>query len=85
MNAGMVFGVLFMVALALIPRRLWRVQLPAVLGWSLVWVDGQWANHWTDSLGLAVTGYSLLWLWLRWIESGRHPDENGSGADTSRK
>ena len=85
MSAGTVFAVFFMVSLALIPRRLWRVQLPAVLGWALVWVDGEWANHWTDSVGLAVTGYSLLWLWLHWNNGGRRPDDGGSNGQASTK
>ncbi|WNV85157.1 hypothetical protein [Umezawaea sp. Da 62-37] len=83
MNTGIVFAVLVMVASALIPRRLWRVQPPAVLGWSLVRVDGEWADHWTDSAGLAVTGCSLLWL--RWIDGGSRPDEHGSDAQASTK
>ncbi|MEV6236697.1 hypothetical protein [Lentzea sp. NPDC051838] len=58
----LVFAVLFLVALALIPYRYWYVKLPAVLGWVLVWFDGEFTGHWTDSLGLAVTGLSLLWL-----------------------
>lgn len=60
----LVAAMLFMVLLGLVPRRYWYVQLPAVLGWVLVWVDCEFTGHWTDSLGVAVTGFSLLWLAL---------------------
>lgn len=70
MNAGLVLAAAVMAAFALIPRRLWCLRLPAVLGWALIWVDGTWATHWTDSAGLAVTGLSLLW----WLVGDRHPD-----------
>lgn len=61
---ALVFAVLFLVLLALVPRRYWYLQLPAVLGWVLVWWDGEFTGHWTDSLGVTVTGFSLLWLAL---------------------
>ncbi|GLZ28056.1 hypothetical protein Lesp02_02460 [Lentzea sp. NBRC 105346] len=61
-SGWLVLAALFMVALAFIPRRYWYIQLPAVLGWVLVWIDGQFTGHWTDSLGTSVTGLSLLWL-----------------------
>lgn len=61
---ALVFAILFMVLLALVPRRYWYLQLPAVLGWVLVWWDGEFTGHWTDSLGVTVTGFSLLWLAL---------------------
>lgn len=64
LTPALVFAVLFMVLLALIPRRYWYLQLPAVLGWVLVWWDGEFTGHWTDSLGVTVTGFSLLWLAL---------------------
>jgi hypothetical protein len=62
LNLALVLAMLFMVVLGLIPRRYWYIQLPAVLGWVLVWVDGEFTGHWTDSLGIAVTAFSLLWL-----------------------
>ncbi len=60
----LVFALLFMVLLGTIPRRYWYVQLPAVLGWTLVWIDSEFTGHWTDSLGVTITGFSLLWLAL---------------------
>lgn len=48
-----------MVLLALIPRRFWYVQLPAVIGWAAVWVDGQVTGHWLDIAGFAVFAVSL--------------------------
>lgn len=45
---------LVMVAFALIPRRYWYIQLPAVLGWAIVWADNHLTWHWTDLTGLAV-------------------------------
>ncbi|RAS67340.1 hypothetical protein C8D87_103679 [Lentzea atacamensis] len=59
----LVLVMLSMVLLGAIPRRYWYVQLPAVLGWVLVWADSQLTGHWTDVLGLVVTGLSLMWLW----------------------
>jgi hypothetical protein len=61
----LVLAMLFMVLLGAIPRRHWYVQLPAVLGWVLVWLDSEFTGHWTDVLGVAVTSLSLLWLALR--------------------
>lgn len=60
----LVWAALVMLSFAAIPRRYWYVQLPAVLGWALVWFDGEFTGHWSDSLGLAVTGISMLWLWF---------------------
>lgn len=82
MNTGLVLAAAVMVAFALIPRRLWYLRLPAVLGWALVWVDGAWANHWTDSVGLTVTGLSLLWWWL---VGDRHPDGRRPDGHASTK
>lgn len=62
----LVLAMLFMVLLGAIPRRYWYVQLSAVLGWVLVWVDGEFTGHWTDAVGLAVTGLSLMWLRVTW-------------------
>lgn len=56
---------LAMVLLALIPRRLWYVQLPAVLGWAAVWVDGHVTGHGLDVAGFAVVAVSLGALALR--------------------
>lgn len=64
LNLTLVSAALVMLSFAAIPRRNWYVQLPAVLGWALVWFDGEFTGHWTDSLGLAVTGLSVLWLWF---------------------
>ena len=61
-SPALVFAVLFMVGLAFIPYRHWYLKVPAVLGWVLIWFDGDFTGHWTDSLGLAVTGLSLFWL-----------------------
>lgn len=58
----LILAMLFIVLLGLIPRRYWYVQVPAVLGWVLVWADGEYTGHWTDSAGVSVTGLSLLWL-----------------------
>ncbi|WP_340687880.1 hypothetical protein LCL61_17950 [Amycolatopsis coloradensis] len=63
-NPALVFAVLFMVLLGGIPRRYWYLQLPAVLGWVLVWVDSEFTGQWTDTLGLAITVFSLSWLAL---------------------
>ncbi|KZB84763.1 hypothetical protein [Amycolatopsis regifaucium] len=60
----LVFALLFMALLAVIPRRYWCMQLPAVLGWVMVWIDSAFTGHWTDSLGVAITAFSLLWLAL---------------------
>ncbi len=64
LNLTLVLAALVMLSFAAIPRRYWYVQLPAVLGWALVWFDGELTGHWSDSLGLAVTGISMLWLWF---------------------
>lgn len=64
LNLTLVWAALVMLSFAAIPRRYWYVQLPAVLGWALVWFDSEFTGHWSDSLGLAVTGVSLLWLWF---------------------
>jgi len=61
-SPALLFAVLFMVALAFIPRRYRYLQLAAVLGWVLIWFDGKFTGQWTDALGLAVTALSLLWL-----------------------
>ncbi|NUT48129.1 MAG: hypothetical protein HOV94_12590 [Saccharothrix sp.] len=55
------FALLVMVSFAAIPRRWWHVQLPAVLGWALVWADNAVTGHWTDVAGLLVTALSLVW------------------------
>jgi hypothetical protein len=34
-------ALVFMAVLALVPRRWWFVQLPAVTGWAAVWTDNQ--------------------------------------------
>jgi hypothetical protein len=73
----LVLALLFMVALVFIPRRYWYVQLPAVLGWVLVWFDGEFTGHWTDSLGVAVTGLSLLWLAMT-AQRGKNQDRSRS-------
>jgi NhaP-type Na+/H+ or K+/H+ antiporter len=52
----------FMAVLALIPRRWWFVQLPAVIGWAMVWTDNQITAQWLDITGLAVTATSMLVL-----------------------
>ncbi|MEU3648804.1 hypothetical protein AB0E59_35905 [Lentzea sp. NPDC034063] len=64
MNLTWVWAALVLLSFFAIPRRHWRFQLPAVLGWVLVWFDGEFTGHWTDSLGLAVTGVSMLGLWF---------------------
>lgn len=64
LNLTLVWAALVMLSFAAIPRRYWYVQLPVVLGWALVWFDGEFTGHWSDSLGLAVTGVSMLWLWF---------------------
>ena len=64
LNLTLVWAALVMLSFFAIPRRYWRFQLPAVLGWTLVWFDGEFTGHWTDSLGLAVTGVSMLGLWF---------------------
>lgn len=74
-SAVLVGAMLVMVLLAGIPRRLWFVQLSAVLGWALVWVDGRISAHWPDVLGLVVTGASLSWWGLMWKR--RHAKESG--------
>lgn len=63
-NLTLVWAALVMLSFFAIPQRYWYVQLPAVLGWTLVWFDGEFTGHWTDSLGLAIAGFSLLWLWF---------------------
>lgn len=64
LSLTLVWATLVMLSFCAIPRRYWYIQLPAVLGWALVWFDSEFAGHWTDSLGLAVTGVSMLWLWF---------------------
>ncbi|WP_330275914.1 hypothetical protein OG205_10025 [Lentzea sp. NBC_00516] len=64
LNPTLIWAALVLLSFAAIPRRYWYVQLPAALGWVLVWFDGEFTGHWTDSLGLAVTGVSMLWLWF---------------------
>jgi uncharacterized membrane protein YqjE len=54
-----------MAALALIPRRLWFVQLPAVIAWAAVWTDNRMTADWPDVAGLAVLGVCGAVLWLR--------------------
>jgi uncharacterized membrane protein YjjB (DUF3815 family) len=73
---ALVFALLFMVLLGAIPRRYWYVQLPAVLGWVLVWIDSAFTGHWTDSLGVTITIFSLLRLALtgQRARSGTDPD-----------
>ena len=29
-----------------------------------MWFDGEFTGHWSDSLGLAVTGVGMSWLWF---------------------
>ncbi|OLZ58107.1 hypothetical protein [Amycolatopsis keratiniphila] len=67
------FAVLFMVLLGGIPRRYWYLQLPAVLGW----VNSEFTGQWTDTLGLAITGFSLLWLALTGKRAGPRDDPDG--------
>jgi hypothetical protein len=55
-------ALLFMAVLALIPRRWWYIQLPAVIGWAVVWIDNQLTIQWLDITGLAVTATSMLVL-----------------------
>jgi hypothetical protein len=55
-------ALLFMAVLALIPRRWWYIQLPAVIGWAVVWIDNQFTIQWLDITGLAVTATSMLVL-----------------------
>ncbi|MFK0244094.1 hypothetical protein ACIQUM_05305 [Amycolatopsis azurea] len=74
---ALLFALLFMVALGAIPRRYWYLQLPAVLGWVLVWIDSEFTGHWTDSLGVAITFLSLLWLALTGRRSGRRTGPGG--------
>lgn len=62
MTAGLFLAMLVLVAFALIPRRLWYVGLPAVLGWVVVWFDGRWTAHWWDFLGAAATAAALVSL-----------------------
>ncbi|MFI6600282.1 hypothetical protein ACIBHX_28895 [Nonomuraea sp. NPDC050536] len=35
----LLLAALVMLAFVAIPRRLWYLQIPAILGWALVWVD----------------------------------------------
>lgn len=64
LNLTLVWAAFVMLSFLAIPRRFWRFQVPAMLGWALVWFDGEFVGHWTDSLGLAVTGVSLIMLWF---------------------
>lgn len=64
LNLTLIWAALVMLSFCAIPRRYWYVRLPAVCGWALVWFDGEFTGHWTDSSGLAVTGVSMLWLWF---------------------
>jgi len=67
-------AVLVMVAFALIPRRLWFVQLPAVIAWAVVWTDNRMTASWPDVAGLGVLGVCGVVLWLRRL-SDRSPSE----------
>ncbi|MFD5245638.1 hypothetical protein ACFWIW_13885 [Amycolatopsis sp. NPDC058340] len=59
-----VFALLFMVLLGAIPRRYRYLRLPAVIGWIVVWIDGVLTGHWTDTLGVAITAFALLWPFM---------------------
>jgi hypothetical protein len=52
------------VVLALTTRRWWFVQLPAVIGWAVIWTDNQLTAQWVDTTGFAVTATSMLVLGL---------------------
>jgi hypothetical protein len=45
LNLTLVWATLVMLSFCAIPRRYWYVQLPAVLGWALVWFDGEFARR----------------------------------------
>ena len=64
LDLTLVWAALVMLSFCAIPRRHRYVRLSAVLGWALVWFDGGFAGHWSDSLGLAVTGVGMLSLWF---------------------
>ena len=65
-----------MICLAAIPRRLWYIQLPAVLGWTLVWLDNELSAALSDYLGLGVFLLSIGSLLRQRRESG---DEDAPG------
>ncbi len=73
LNLTLIWAALVMLSFAAIPRRYWYVRLPAVLGWVLVWFDGEFTAQWTDLLGLAVTGASMLSLWALKRPDGTEP------------
>ena len=54
-----------MVMFAGIPRRHRHLQLTAVLGWVVVWLDNEIRGHWSDYLGVAIVAASLGVLALR--------------------
>ncbi|WP_158896157.1 hypothetical protein [Amycolatopsis anabasis] len=59
---ALVFAILVMVALVLIPRRLWYLQIPAILSWAAIWVDNEVSNQWTDWVGAAIFAICLAGL-----------------------
>lgn len=61
---------LVMVSFALIPRRLWFVQLPAAVAWAVVWTDNRVTADWPDVAGLGVVGACGVVWWLRWSRAG---------------
>lgn len=74
-------ALILMVLFALIPRRLWFVQLPAVVGWAVVWTDNRLTGSWLDVAGLAVVGASAVVLCPCAVASrGRHRRAGGDGS-----
>ncbi len=54
---------LVMVTFVFVPRRLWSVQLGAVLAWAAMWQDNQLTGHWVDLTGVVVVVACVL-VWL---------------------
>ena len=70
-------ALVIMVSFALIPRRLWFLQLPAVIAWAVVWTDNRITTDWADLTGLAVVASCGVALCMRWQ---RRPGSGGSNA-----
>lgn len=66
-------ALLVMVSFAAVPRRWWYAQLPAVLGWALVWFDNEVTGHWTDAAGLLVVVASTVVVAKLWRTNRRNP------------
>jgi hypothetical protein len=74
-------ALIIMALFALIPRRLWFVQLPVVVGWAVVWIDNRLTVSWLDVSGLTMVMASAVVQCPYVVASrGRHRRTGGDGS-----